>query len=37
MLSYNLINTEVKEICKLEPETRPRFLVYVPSYADFVN
>lgn len=32
LLSYNLINAEVKEICKLEPETRPRFLVYVPSY-----
>jgi hypothetical protein len=37
MLSYNLINSEVKEICKLEPETRPRFLVYVPSYLDFTN
>lgn len=36
-LSYNLINTEVKEICKLEPETRPRFLLYVPSYAEFVK
>jgi hypothetical protein len=21
----------------LEPETRPRFLLYVPSYADFVK
>ncbi|CAN6289040.1 unnamed protein product [Urochloa humidicola] len=37
LLSYNLINTEVKEICRLEPETRPRFLLYVPSYADFVK
>ncbi|OEL15450.1 hypothetical protein BAE44_0023533 [Dichanthelium oligosanthes] len=37
LLSYNLISTEVKELCKLEPETRPRFLLYVPSYADFVK
>jgi hypothetical protein len=37
MLSYNLNNTEVKEICKLEPETRPTFLVYVPSYVDFAS
>ncbi|CAL4923339.1 unnamed protein product [Urochloa decumbens] len=29
LLSYNLINTEVKEICK--------FLLYVPSYADLVK
>lgn len=37
LLSYDLINTEVKEICILEPETRPRFLVYVPSYMDLPN
>ncbi|KAL6650131.1 hypothetical protein ACP70R_014355 [Stipagrostis hirtigluma subsp. patula] len=35
LLSYNLINAEVQEICKLDQETRPRFLAYVPSYVDF--
>ncbi|KAL6893677.1 hypothetical protein ACP4OV_007775 [Aristida adscensionis] len=34
LLSYNLKNAEVQEICKFDQETRPRFLVYVPSYAD---
>ncbi|KAG0550573.1 hypothetical protein BDA96_01G349900 [Sorghum bicolor] len=37
LLSYNLISAEVKEICMLEPETRPRFLVYVPSFVDLPN
>ena len=37
LLSYNLISAEVKEICMLEPETRPRFLVYVPSYVVLPN
>jgi hypothetical protein len=33
LVSYNLINTEVKEICELDLSLK--FLVYVPSYADF--
>ncbi|WVZ57369.1 hypothetical protein U9M48_007762 [Paspalum notatum var. saurae] len=37
LFSYNLITGEVKEICMLDPKRRPRFLVYVPSYVNFLN